>query len=90
MDTPPDKLANPHGFHPKIVETVALLLHRWFKDEKLGWCRVVDFGTFMNKNNEKETLVYYTYLDSDNETVRESSSLFEVLDWVASEPSNIA
>jgi alkylated DNA nucleotide flippase Atl1 len=82
---------NPHDFPKEVVDRAAHLMHRWFEDEELGWCRVVKLeGAVVVQNGAPEATMVYTYLDEDGvEMPPESSSLEEVEKWVAEETSNI-
>jgi hypothetical protein len=66
-------------------------LHRWFHDTNFGMCRVVGFGAYIDKDDEKsvmEPTLHYTYLNCMDEVVHESSSLAEVVKWVKAEKTN--
>ena len=88
--TKPDALPNRWKFHHKIVDAGAALLHRWFNDEELGMCRVVEFGGIYNNEGTLEPIMWYTHLDEDGDEHRENSSLVEVKQWVADDDTNIA
>ena len=74
----PDSLPNKCNFHPKIVDAGAALLQKWFEDDELGMCRVVEFGGVDNDEGEKEPIMWYTHVDADGDEHRNSSSLVEV------------
>ena len=82
-------MPNEHKFAPEIVDAAAALMHRWFNDDTLGWCRVVKFGALTKRGGKKEPLMYYTYLRGGSVPTTESSSLHEVSKWVAAEGSNV-
>ena len=88
--TKPDALPNRWKFHPKIVDAGAALLHRWFEDDELGMCRVVEFGGISNNEGTLEPIMWCTHVDEDGDEHRENSSLVEVKQWVQEDEPNIA
>jgi hypothetical protein len=85
----PDRIKNKHNFPRDVVNRAADLLHRWFDDDNLGPCRVVEFGGHSNADGTMSPLLYYTYLDADKTVVEESSTVDEVEAWVQDDVTNI-
>jgi hypothetical protein len=82
---------NKYNFEVGLVNIAAGLMHRWFYDDAYGMCRVVEFSGHKSKETGKmEPVLYYDYVGSKGQVVPgENSSLDEVRQWVAKEPSNV-
>ena len=85
----PPKLINEHNFPTAIVNAAADLMHKHFKTEEVGWCRVFEFGGFKHPDGKMEPIMYYVSLDENGEEEVHNSSLVEVAEWVAAEPTNV-
>ena len=87
---PPDKLKNTHNFPTQIVDKAASIMHRWFKDDELGMCRVVKLGGHKRTGERMGPVLFYQYVDKQTGDIGEEfSSIEEVVTWVEACPTNI-
>jgi hypothetical protein len=84
----PDKIRNKHNFPVDVVNLAASLLHKWFDDDELGLCRVVDFGGKPDQDGIMQPVLHYAHLDGDG-VVEDTSTVEEVAAWVADNITNL-
>jgi hypothetical protein len=72
-----------------MVSVAAKLLHKWFRDEDLGMCRVLRFTGVKGKKGAMEPVLEYAYVDEGGKVVKEKSSFAEVKKWVQADTTNL-